>query len=121
MAIQKRRVPFSWLRHPVDHVRTHVSKDCVASIIRVKMLVLTRATWRHIPEDSILHTHRCKNFKSDMQYESSSKSWHTSEFLLNSEIQISFSQHKSIEKYFNTICRSSSDKYFMHYINGDRL
>jgi hypothetical protein len=26
--------------------------------------VLTRATWRNIPEDTILHSHRCENFKS---------------------------------------------------------
>jgi hypothetical protein len=25
--------------------------------------VLKRATWRHIPEDDILHSHRCENFK----------------------------------------------------------
>jgi hypothetical protein len=26
--------------------------------------ILTRATWRNIPEDSILHSHRCENLKS---------------------------------------------------------
>jgi hypothetical protein len=26
--------------------------------------VLTRATWRNIPEDTILHSHRCENLKS---------------------------------------------------------
>jgi hypothetical protein len=26
--------------------------------------VLTRATWRNIPEDGILHSHRRENFKS---------------------------------------------------------
>jgi hypothetical protein len=26
--------------------------------------VLTRATWRNIPEDVILHSHRCENLKS---------------------------------------------------------
>jgi hypothetical protein len=26
--------------------------------------VLTRATWRNIPEDDILHSHRRENFKS---------------------------------------------------------
>jgi hypothetical protein len=26
--------------------------------------VLTRATWRHIPEDGILHSHRRENFRS---------------------------------------------------------
>jgi hypothetical protein len=29
-----------------------------------KMSVLTRATWLHIPEDSILHSHCCENLKS---------------------------------------------------------
>jgi hypothetical protein len=27
------------------------------------MSVLTRGTWRHIPEDGILHNHRCENLK----------------------------------------------------------
>jgi hypothetical protein len=26
--------------------------------------VLTRATWRHIPEDVILYNHHCENLKS---------------------------------------------------------
>jgi hypothetical protein len=29
-----------------------------------KTLVLTRATWRNIPEDTILHSHRHENLKS---------------------------------------------------------
>jgi hypothetical protein len=28
------------------------------------MSVLTRATWRNIPEDAILHSHRRENLKS---------------------------------------------------------
>jgi hypothetical protein len=34
---------------------------------------LTRATWHNIPEDAILHSHRCDNFKS---YTSFSKMLH---------------------------------------------
>jgi hypothetical protein len=30
--------------------------------------VLTRATWRNIPEDTILHSHRRENLKSDISY-----------------------------------------------------
>jgi hypothetical protein len=30
-------------------------------------LVLTTATWRNIPEDGILHSHRHKNLKSDTE------------------------------------------------------
>jgi hypothetical protein len=29
--------------------------------------VLTRATWRNIPEDTIIHGHRCENLKSYMK------------------------------------------------------
>jgi hypothetical protein len=31
-----------------------------------KMLVLTRATWHHVSEDGILHSHCCENFRSYM-------------------------------------------------------
>jgi hypothetical protein len=34
-------------------------------------LVLTRATWRNLPEDTILHSHRCENLKSTTIYSSS--------------------------------------------------
>jgi hypothetical protein len=39
-------------------VRTDVSEECSA------MSVLTRATWRNIPEDCILHSHCRENLKS---------------------------------------------------------
>jgi hypothetical protein len=63
-------------------VRTDVSEEHVASIIRVErinergttmmmevtrfseMSVLTRATERHIPEDGILHSHCNENLES---------------------------------------------------------
>jgi hypothetical protein len=55
------------LRH-VALVRTDVSEEFSASIIRVmeelssfKASVLTRAIRRNIPEDAILHSHRCEN------------------------------------------------------------
>jgi hypothetical protein len=54
----------------VAFVRTDISEEHVTSI-RVKrisepgtMSVLTRATWLHIPEDRILHSHRHENLKS---------------------------------------------------------
>jgi hypothetical protein len=95
----------SGMLHHVALVRTDVSEELSASIIRVTRIgelgtfillhsvrqflvmanipsspilvtlmkealsssetsVLTRATWRNIPEDAILHSHRCENLKS---------------------------------------------------------
>jgi hypothetical protein len=61
-------------------LRTYVSKELSASFIRVPRIgelgttlavtsnrrtsVLTRATWRNITEDTILHSHRRENLKS---------------------------------------------------------
>jgi hypothetical protein len=69
------------LQH-VAPVRTDVSEEPTTSITRVtrigelgrlavtskalgssEMPVLTRATWRNIPEDGILHSHRRENLK----------------------------------------------------------
>jgi hypothetical protein len=30
----------------------------------LRCVVLTRATWRNVPEDTIFHSHRCENLKS---------------------------------------------------------
>jgi hypothetical protein len=32
-------------------------------LVTLMMMVLTRATWHNIPEDSLLHNHHCENFK----------------------------------------------------------
>jgi hypothetical protein len=53
-------------------VRTDVSEECSATIIRVKRIgelrtslaVLTRATRHNIPEDTILLSHLCENLNS---------------------------------------------------------
>jgi hypothetical protein len=49
-------------------VTTDVSEELSASFIRVtsssELSVLTRATWRNIPEDTILHSHHGENLKS---------------------------------------------------------
>jgi hypothetical protein len=76
----------SGMLRQVALVRTDVTEECSDSIIMMtanavpsspilvtlmmealqssKMLVRTRATWCNIPEDSILHSHRCENLKS---------------------------------------------------------
>jgi hypothetical protein len=63
----------------VDLVRTDVSEELIASTLRVERIrelilmettgsletsVLTRASWRHIPEDDILYSHRRENLIS---------------------------------------------------------
>jgi hypothetical protein len=50
----------SGMLHRVALVATDVSKELSAS----ETSVVTRATWRNIPEDTILHSHRHENLKS---------------------------------------------------------
>jgi hypothetical protein len=79
-------MPFSGMLRRVALVRTDVSEELSASIIRVKTIVvpsslivvtlmieelipsetsvLARSTRRNIPEDGILHSHRRENLKS---------------------------------------------------------
>jgi hypothetical protein len=45
-------------------VRTNVSEERIASIIRVMKRNTTRATQRHLREDGILHGHFRENHKS---------------------------------------------------------
>jgi hypothetical protein len=81
------RMVSSGMLRRVALVRTDVSDELLASIIRVTRIreigtllvtlmmeglsssetsILTRATRRNVPEDAILHSHRRENFKSDI-------------------------------------------------------
>jgi hypothetical protein len=70
----------SGTRHHVAVVMTDISDEHIASIIRVdrlslmmevirssKELVFTGATWCHIPEEGIIHSHHYENLKSYKQ------------------------------------------------------
>jgi DNA-binding TFAR19-related protein (PDSD5 family) len=63
-------MPSSGMLRRVTLVRTDISEELSASIIRVIRIgelgksVLTRATLRNIPKDVILHSHRRENLKS---------------------------------------------------------
>jgi hypothetical protein len=84
-SIVKRMASSGMLCH-VALVTTNVSEEFSASIIRVTRIgelrtrlaittlmmealgssetsVLTRSTWHNIPEDALLHSHRCENLK----------------------------------------------------------
>jgi hypothetical protein len=75
--ILRRMVSSGTLRR-VALVGTDVSEELSASFIRVTLMkealsssgtsVLTRATRRNIPEDTILHSHRRENLKSYTYY-----------------------------------------------------
>jgi hypothetical protein len=83
------RIVSSWILRRGALIRTDVSEECIASIIRetrigepgrtltvtsnrraleealsLETSVLTTATLRNIPEDGILHNHRRENLKS---------------------------------------------------------
>jgi hypothetical protein len=112
-AVSLRRMPSSGMLRRVALVRTDVSEELSASIIRVTRIgelgtlavtsnrllvtanvvpsytmieaicssetsILTRATWRNIPEDGILHSHRRENLKSyavSLQFLSLTDGW----------------------------------------------
>jgi hypothetical protein len=66
-------------------------------------LVLTRATRRNIPEDTILHSHRRENLKSYKEYHCHCKLWKCTLFCNQSICPTSAGKHKSssISSYYN--------------------
>jgi hypothetical protein len=65
--IRERGISLSrWLRTPA-HAGSSLADFFTLKMKEIRSSetsVHTRSTWRHMPEDSILHSHRCENLKS---------------------------------------------------------
>jgi hypothetical protein len=69
-------------RHQHESRWQEVSCSAYSSILKMEAIYSSetsidfqRTTWRYIPEDSIVHNHRCENLKSYDYYSSSLFSW----------------------------------------------
>jgi hypothetical protein len=61
------RATCAWTRQPPAHAGSSLADFCTLKMEVIRSSetsVHTRYTWRHIPEDGILHSHRCENLRS---------------------------------------------------------